>query len=154
MGLWRKINSLVETGKSFEGFRHDDGPDAVHDAVAGQNVGAEDLGVLDFDPVVPDIDFDLLAVHRFHVTVLEVGGENLAGDDMIEQQGAELLLVLGEQQLGQNAVWQFAEGIVGRGEDGVSPLVPSVTSSPAATSAFVRMENVALSAIIAVRVPS
>jgi hypothetical protein len=68
--------------------------------------------------MVTDSPFDGL-----NVAVREVGREDGARDDVVRQDGRELVLVLLEQQLVERALGKCLERRVGRREDGERALV-------------------------------
>mmetsp|Transcript_3842 Transcript_3842/g.10186 ORF Transcript_3842/g.10186 Transcript_3842/m.10186 type:complete len:213 (+) Transcript_3842:1597-2235(+) len=99
----------------------------MHDAVGGVEVGGRDLGVIDEDgldpsPVTPaqsppDAEGHVVSVGRGSgVAVVDGIGEDLGGEDVVEQKIGELVRV-GDEEL-QAAVWQMLEGLVGGREDG------------------------------------
>ena len=70
---------------------------------------------------VLDGDLGLLALDGLDVVAVEldhVGGHRLAGDDVVLEDGDELLLVLRLEQGLDGTLGQLGEGLVGRGQHG------------------------------------
>ena len=89
----------------------------MDDAVAGLDVRSGDGGIVDHDLAVLDLDGDRLAQDGVGRGQLGgVGGHDLAGDDVVEQDVLELGRVL--EQAFDRAGGQLGEGLVGGGEDG------------------------------------
>ena len=66
-----------------------------------------------------EIDLDLLALDgRDHRVIRQVGGHHLARNDVVGQDGYQLVLVFRLQQIFDRARGQLGEGLVRRGEDG------------------------------------
>ena len=61
---------------------------------------------------------NLLAIQGNHIS-----SHNLAGNDMVEQDVGQLLLVFGQEQAVEGASRQGSEGIIGGGKDGEGSFV-------------------------------
>ena len=83
------------------------------------NVSSDDLGTVDEDGAACGPDRHVLALHgRQHLHVHEVLGMHGAGSHVVRQQVHELRLVLRLEQVGEDALGESGERLVGRGEDG------------------------------------
>ena len=87
-------------------------------AVAGGDVGLDHLRAVDGDSVVTDFDAQFLAVDRFGLHGLNVGGHDFARNDVVSENRDELGFVLGLEQVFNGALREFCERLVGRRENG------------------------------------
>ena len=91
----------------------------MDNAVGRTNVSSDDLGTVDEDGAACGPDRHVLALHgRQHLHVHEVLGMHGAGSHVVRQQVHELRLVLRLEQVGEDALGESGERLVGRGEDG------------------------------------
>src|SRR5690606_1793581 len=87
--------------------------------VAGGDVGGGDGGVVHLHGAAFDGDVGRLAVHGGGGVELDhVGGLHLPGHHVVGQDGDELVLVLGLEQVLERAGRQLREGLVGGREHG------------------------------------
>ena len=91
-------------------------------AVGGGHVGLDDLGVVHRHVAVLNLDAQFLAVDGLGLHRLHVRRHDLAGHDVVGQNGHELLLVLRLEQVLERARRQLREGLIGGSEDREGPL--------------------------------
>jgi len=88
---------ILETLEGFRnrlfGRRKDDGVDDVDDAIGADDIGFHDLGIPDGDAAFGG-DGGFGSVDRLDFTGFDVSGHYLAGNDMVEQNVSESLLIL------------------------------------------------------------
>jgi len=91
----------------------------VHDAVRRIDIGGDDLGAVDKDVAARDPGRHVLAFDRGdHLHVVEVLGMHVARGHVIGENVHKLGLVLGLEQVGEDAGGQSSKRLVGRGEYG------------------------------------
>jgi len=101
------------------GSRKDDRVDDVDNTVVRDDVRSHHLGTINKDAAAVDLDGHLGAVDRLDLLAVERDdsrGEDLAGHDVVRQDGRELGDVLKESI--DSAGGELGEGLVGGGEDG------------------------------------
>jgi len=91
----------------------------VYNAVGCVVVRGGDLGAVDKDGAARGPDRHVLALHGFqHLHVHEVLGVHGGGGHVVGEDVDELRLVLGLEQVGEDALGESVERFVGRGKDG------------------------------------
>merc|ERR1719247_777000 len=92
----------------------------VHDTIGRFDVGRRDLGSVNIHRAIPLHDVHLLALEGLHHLVfLEVPGvDRCTGNDVVFENGLELLDVFGVEQVGEGGLGQCSERLVGGSEDG------------------------------------
>ena len=106
----------------FFSRRKEDRVDHMDDTIRGFDVGDDDLdGLVQVNAAHIYFDGDLLAsqggISHLSIQANHIRGHDFAGDDMVEQDVGQLLLVLGQEQALQGAGRQSGEGIIGGGKD-------------------------------------
>jgi len=126
-GELRRRDSEVNDGLGSRGVRsgarHEHGVDDVHDPVGSLVVGSGHLGAVDKDGAAQDPGLHVLALDRLdHFHVREILGLHVARCHVVGEDVDELRLVLGLEQIGEDARGKSSERLVGRSEYGEGTL--------------------------------
>ena len=93
-------------------FWQDHGIDHMDDAIAGNDIGLHDLGVVDHDAVTcvnrDRLSLDSLCAVEFD----DISGHHFARYNVVGQHGNQLILVLGLEQVVDGPVRERGKGIV------------------------------------------
>jgi hypothetical protein len=112
---WEPARRETGRGRSLEQLlRQNDGVDDVDHAVGRNDVGLDDLGVVDRDGAVHGVDRQRLTLHGLDLSSVDLRGHDFAWYDVVGQDGGELLLI--HQQCFERARRQLGERFVGRRE--------------------------------------
>ena len=96
----------------------EDGIDDVDDAIFGDDVVGDDLGVVDSEASVLDGDADLVSGEGGGGAGLDgVLGSHFTGDDVVFQDGGKFVSVVGFQEVLEGVFGEFGEGLVGGGKN-------------------------------------
>src|SRR5579872_1159099 len=100
-------------------LRHEDGVDHVNHAVGAHDVGLRYRRIIDLHGAAVGADGERLAVDRFCGMQLHgLSGSHFASDDVIGEDGDELLLIFRLEEFVDGASGKFREGVVRWREDG------------------------------------
>merc|ERR1719163_2475353 len=111
------LDSELNDGLGRLRRRKEDFIDNMYDAVGGEHVGRENVGVVDAHWVKAGSHSVALECLRLE-TISEIGREHLRGENVVEEDVGELVLVLREKERREGALGKSREGSVGGREDG------------------------------------